>query len=276
MFGIVLAFKRFRYDLGIFGSPWVGFDNFRFFLLSNDFYQVTRNTLFMNTLFIITGTVAALVLALLLYELRNRRMLKFYQTVFITPHFLSWVLVAYLAYAFLEPRLGLMNAMLAYFGIDGPNWYSRSAAGYWPVILTIASTWKSVGLDCIVYYAALVGLDTDLVEAARIDGANRRQIMWRILLPNIMIVISIMTILKIGGIFRADFGLFYQVTMNSPGLFAVTDVVDTYIFRTMMARGAGDFGVAAAMGLMQSVVGLALVLITNYVASKIDSDLGLF
>jgi len=272
MFGIIIAFKRYRFDKGIFGSDWIGLKNFEFFFKSNDFLTVTWNTLSLNFLFIITGTLAAVGLALLFYEISSRATLKVYQTVFITPHFLSWVLVSYMAYAFLEPRHGLLNATLASFGVAGPNWYTTPRA--WPFILTIASVWKSVGMDALVYYAALVGLDTSLVEAATVDGATKWQVRRYIILPYLITLISIMTILKVGGIFRADFGLFYQLTMDAPGLYAVTDVIDTYIYRTM--RQSANMGVSTAIGLLQSVVGLVMVLLTNHLSKKIDPDIGLF
>jgi len=272
MFGIIIAFKRYRFNLGVFGSKWIGFKNFTFFFRSNDFLKVTWNTLSLNVVFIVVGTVCAVGLALLLYALRSKNALKAYQTVFITPHFLSWVLVSYIAYAFLQPKFGTLNSFLRLFGIEGPNWYATPKA--WPYILTIASVWKSVGMDCIVYYAALVGMDSSLTEAAKIDGANGRQITRYIILPQLLVIISIMTILKIGGIFRADFGLFYQLTMDAPQLYAVTDVIDTYIYRTM--RISADMGVSTAIGLFQSIVGLIMVMVTNYFSKKIDPDIGLF
>jgi len=272
MAGIILAFKKYTAPLGIFGSHWVGMKNFSFFFLSNDALQVTWNTLSMNFLFIVSGTVCAVGLALLFYEIKSRKALKVYQTVWITPNFLSWVMVSIMAYAFLEPKYGMLNVILRYFGIQGPNWYARPKA--WPAILTIASVWKSVGMDCLIYYASLIGIDTELIEAARIDGANRRAIVRFIILPQLLSLISILTIMKIGGIFRADFGLFYQLTRDTPQLYSVTDVIDTYIFRTMYQ--SANMGVSTAIGLLQSVVGFILVLLTNHFSKKIDPEIGLF
>lgn len=198
--------------------------------------------------------------------------MKVYQTFFITPHFLSWAIVAYILYAFLEPRLGLLNTILAGFGVNGPNWYATAKA--WPVILTIANIWKTFGLDCVIYYASLVGLDVSLIEAAKIDGAGWRHIVRYIYLPHLLTLISVLTILKIGGIFRADFGLFYQLTLDSPRLYSTTDVIDTYIYRVM--RVSNNFSVSAAIGLLQSVLGFTMVMLTNFSAKKIDKDIGLF
>ncbi|MCL2351719.1 MAG: ABC transporter permease subunit [Firmicutes bacterium] len=272
MAGIVLAFKKYTAPLGIFGSQWVGLKNFSFFFLSNDALQVTWNTLSMNFLFIVFGTLCAVALALLFYEIRSRKALKVYQTIWITPNFLSWVVVSFMAYAFLEPKYGMLNVILRFFNVQGPNWYATPKA--WPVILTVASVWKSVGMDCLIYYASLVGIDSELIEAAKIDGANRRAIIRYMILPHLLSLISILTIMKIGGIFRADFGLFYQLTRDTPQLYSVTDVIDTYIFRTMYQ--SANMGVSTAIGLLQSLVGFTLVLLTNHFSKKIDPDIGLF
>jgi putative aldouronate transport system permease protein len=268
MFGIIIAFKKYTFSEGIFGSKWIGLKNFTFFLKSNDFLKVTWNTLSLNFLFIITGTAAAVILALLIYELKIRAAVKIYQTVFITPHFLSWVVVSFMAYTMLQPQYGIINGFLRRFGIEGPNWYTTPSA--WPFILSIASVWKTVGMDCIMYYASLAGMDLAYTEAAKIDGAGKWQITWHIVIPHLFSIISIMTILKIGGIFRADFGLFYQLTMDAPQLYSVTDVVDTYIYRTM--RMGDSYGVSTAIGMLQSVVGLVMVVLTNYFSKKAGGD----
>lgn len=272
MGGIVLAFKNYNYSKGIFGSDWVGLNNFKFFMLSNDFVRITWNTLYMNFLFIVFGIFSSLVVAVLLFELRSRNATKVYQTILITPNFLSWVVVAYMAYAILHPANGFLNMILSRFGIAPIDWYMKPGA--WPWILVIASIWKNVGLDSVVYYAALMGIDTSLYEAAEIDGAGKWQRIRYILIPSIANLIIILTILKIGNIFRADFGLFYQLPRNVGALYATTDVIDTYIFRTM--RVNGNIGMSAAVGLLQSVVGFVLVLVTNWGAKKLDPESALF
>ncbi len=272
MGGAIIAFKDYTYSKGIFGSPWIGLDNFMFFFRSNDFLRVTRNTIGLNALFIVTGMIASVGLALLLFELRSRNKKKIYQTLLITPNFLSWVVAAYMAYAILHPQNGTLNHLLGrVFGIQ-PDWYSKPEA--WPVILMIANIWKNVGMDSVIYYASLMGIDSAMFEAAEIDGANKWQRVWYIILPCLRNLVVMMAILKIGNIFRADFGLFYQLPRDIGTLYPTTDVMDTYIFRAM--RGIGDLSMSSAAGLFQSVVGFVMVVLTNYASKKVDEELGLF
>lgn len=270
--GIVIAFKDYKYNTGIFGSRWVGFDNFRFFFESKDFGNIIKNTLSMNAIFIIVGTVAALVAAMLLYEVKSRATVKAFQTVMISPYFISWVVAAYMVFSLLNTEYGIVNRMLEKFGLSPVDWYSTPNA--WPPILTLAVVWKNIGMDSVLYYAALMGISSELFEAAEIDGANKLKQIWYISLPELRNLLVILIIIKIGNIFRADFGLFYQLPLNVGTLYSTTDVMDTYIFRTM--RVVGNMGMSSAAGLLQSVIGLILVVITNHVAKKIDPDTGLF
>lgn len=272
MGGLVIAFKDYQFGKGIFGSAWVGLKNFEVFVKTKDFLNITWNTLSLNFIFIVAGTIAALVVAILLYNLHSRTSTKIFQTMMITPYFLSWVVVAYMAYAVLHPQNGFLNVILSGFGIEKIDWYAKPKA--WPVILTIASVWKSMGIDSVVYYAALMGIDSTLYEAAEVDGASKWQQTKSITIPSLTSLIVILTILKIGNIFRADFGLFYQITRNVGALYSTTDVMDTYIFRTM--RVLGNMGVASAAGLMQSVVGFVLVMLTNHISKRVDPEYGLF
>lgn len=272
MFGIVIAFKDYKFDLGILGSKWVGFENFKFLFLSNDFIKVVRNTLSMNLLFIAVGVFMAILVAVLFFELRSRRATKIYETIMITPHFVSWVIVGYITYALFQPKTGMLNNILANFGLNTVDWYNKPSV--WPVILLIANVWKHVGMDCVVYYAALMGVDESLMEAASLDGANKVQRIWHIMIPTILPTIVVLLILKIGGIFRSDFGLFYQLTRDVGVLYETTDVLDTYVYRTM--RVIGDMGLSSAAGLLQSVVGMILVIVTNHLSKKVDDVGGLF
>ena len=272
MVGVIIAFKDYNYADGIFGSKWVGLENFRIFVTSNEFAKITWNTLYMNFFFIFVGIFMAVLVAILLYEVKSRKATKVYQTVMLTPHFLSWVIAAYMAYAILRPNGGYLNTILAKFGIEGVDWYSKPEA--WPVILLICNVWKHIGMDSIMYYAALMGIDSSIFEAAEVDGANKFQRTIYIVIPELMSIITILSILKIGNIFRADFGLFYQVPRNVGLLYSTTDVIDTYIFRTM--RVLGDFGLSGAVSFLQSIVGMTVVLFTNWVAKKIDPSRGLF
>ena len=270
--GIILAFKNYRYDLGIFGSPWVGFKNFEFFFKSDSFLVILRNTLGLNALFIILNLVTSIALAIVLFRINSRKATKVYQTLLITPHFVSWVIASYVVYAFLNPQYGLMNNFLIKMGMERVDWYSTPGA--WPVILSIASIWKSVGMDSIMYYAALMGMDSSLIEAASVDGATNWQQTRHVIIPQLMVLIVIKTILKIGGIFHSDFGLFYQLTRDIGALYTTTDVIDTFIFRTM--RVVGDMGMSSAVGLLQSIVGFCMVMLTNWASKKFDEDFGLF
>lgn len=272
MGGIIIAFKDYRFNQGIFGSKWVGFDNFKFFFSTDAFARITWNTLFMNFIFITTSTIAAVVLAVMLFELRSRLATKVFQTIYITPFFMSYVIVAYMVYAFLNPRYGMVNQWLMKIGGDAVDWYSSPQ--YWPVILMIVNIWKGIGMSSIYYYATLMGIDSSLFEAAKIDGAGKLKQTWYITFPSLVPIIMLFTITAIGNIFRGDFGMFYQVTRNVSALYPTTDIIDTYVFRAL--REIGDMGMGSAVGLMQSAVGLVLVIITNTVVKKIDDGLALF
>lgn len=272
MFGIVIAFKDYRYDLGIFGSEWVGLDNFIYFFKTNDFWRITKNTLVMNVGFISIGMIAAIAFAILLYEIKSRTAVKIYETIAIMPHFLSWVVVGYIAYAFLQPTNGYINHILTSIGMPTVDWYSEPKV--WPPLLIFISVWKHVGMDSVLYYATMMGIDSSLYEAAAIDGAGKWKQILHVTIPQLVPVIVILLIMKMGNIFRADFGLFYQVTRDIGGLYETTDVIDTYIYRTM--RVIGDMSTSSAMGLLQSVVGFILVVLTNAITKKVDDSLSLF
>lgn len=277
MGGLLIAFKNYKFNKGILGSNWVGLSNFEFFFKSNVFVELVRNTLFNNFLFIVFGTVASLIVAILLYEVRSRNATKVFQTVLITPYFMSWVIVAYMVYALLNPQYGYLNNLLSLFGVPPIDWYTKPKA--WYAILTVTFVWKNVGMDSVVYYAALMGIDNSLIEAAEVDGATKFQRTMRIVLPSLIPLISILTILKIGNIFRADFGLFYTVTQDGANgnLYQTTNVIDTYIFRTFRENtSSNSYGLTTAVGLLQSFVGMITVLLTNRAAKKIDPDNALF
>lgn len=272
MIGAIVAFKDYKFNDGIFGSKWVGFRNFDMFFKSKDFAQVAWNTIYLNFIFIIVGTICAVLLAILLFNVSGRKNVKLYQTVSITPYFISWVVVGYIAYAFLNPSYGVLNQILTALGFDKVDVYSKP--GVWPGILTVVNVWKNIGMDSVIYYAALMGIDSSLFEAADVDGVNKIQKAWYITIPSLVSLITIMTILKIGNIFRADFGLFYQLTRDVGQLYSTTDVMDTYIYRTLKVWN--DVSLSSAAGLLQSVVGLVLVVAANTITKKIDRDCALF
>ena len=275
MAGIVIAFQDYRGADGIFGSQWVGFDNFRFLFASSDAWTITFNTVFMNGLFIIANLVVALLIALLLNEARERWgwLAKFHQSVLFLPYFFSWVVVGYFALVFLDPRSGLLNGGAAR-PRDGPRQLVRGAA------VLARHPHRRVGLEgCrVLGRGVLRGNPRDQpgVSSKRRDSIGRassQQIRY-ITLPSLMPLIILNFLLSIGGIFRADFGLFYMVTQNSSLLYPTTDVIDTYVYRSLTSLG--DVGMAAAAGLYQSIVGLVLVLLANWLVRRKDADRALF
>ncbi|WP_135557576.1 ABC transporter permease [Paenibacillus cymbidii] len=271
MVGVVLAFKDYKYSLGILGSEWIGFTNFKFFFTSQDAWRITRNTVGYSSAFIVLGNAAAIFVALLLYEVRSRAALKYYQTTMILPRFLSWVLVAYISYTLLSPTMGIFNQALEGLGFEPVTWYSE--AKVWPYLIIGFEMWKTVGLSSIIYYAALMSIDSELFEAARMDGANRWRQVWAISIPSLTPVMTILVILAIGGLFRGDFGLFYQLPRDVGALYPTTDIIDTYVYRGLRN---GDIGMTAAVGLFQSVVGLVLILIANGIIRKVKPENAIF
>jgi len=272
MSGIILAFKNFKVTQGVFGSPWVGFKNFEFFFKTADAWRTIRNTLGMNLIMMIVGLVCNIAFALLCFNLRNKPAIKAYQTITIVPSFLSWVVVGYLVYALLKPTGGIANQIIEAIGGKPINWYSDP--NRWPFILLLTSLWHGVGYGSLFYFASLMAIEKDYFEAASLDGATKWNEFRYIILPHLMPLITIMQILAIGGIFRADFGLFFNVTRDAGALYPATDVIDTYIFRALISLG--NIGMSAAVGVFQSVVGFILILITNLIVKKIEPDNALF
>lgn len=272
MFGIFLAFKDYKFVKGPFASPWCGFDNFKFLFKSSTAFVMIRNTLLYNVAFIVLNTVLAVFLAILVSEINKLTISRFIQGSLLLPNLVSMVIVSYLVYAFLNPESGLMNSMLSALGLSTVNWYSEP--GYWPYILVIVNAWKNAGYSSIVYIGAIGGIDPTLYEAAHIDGASKLKQIFKITLPMLRPTIILMTLLSIGRIFASDFGLFYQVPMDSGALYNVTQTVDTYVYRALMQTG--DVGMSSAASLLQSIVGFGMVVSANTFIRKIDPDNALF
>ncbi|KOP65585.1 sugar ABC transporter permease [Bacillus sp. FJAT-18019] len=273
LFGLSIAFKDVNYQKGIWNSDWIGFRNFEYLFKTSDAWLITRNTLLYNAVFIILGLIISIGIAILLNEIRNKFMARFYQSVIILPFLISIIIVSYLVYAMFSVNTGMVNnTILPALGLDPVSWYSEPK--YWPFILTFVHVWKGAGYSCIVYLAAIIGIDPEYYEAAKLDGASKWMQIRKITLPMIMPVIVILTLLAIGRIFYSDFGLFYQVPMNSGALYSTTNVIDTYVFRGLMQLG--DIGMSSAAGFYQSLVGFVLVLGSNYIVRKIDKDNALF
>jgi len=273
MFGLAIAFKDINYAKGIWGSDWVGFKNFEYLFKTTDAYIITRNTLLYNAAFIVLGLLVAVAIAILLNEVRSKLARRFYQSVIILPFLISIILVSYLVYAMLSGETGYMNkTLLPMLGIDPVSWYNSPE--YWPYILTLVHIWKGAGYSCIIFLAAIIGIDREYYEAAELDGASKWMQIRKITIPLIAPIITMLALLGIGRIFYSDFGLFYQVPMNAGALFSTTNVIDTYVFRGLMQLG--DIGMSAAAGFYQSLVGFVLVLASNYIVRKINKDNALF
>lgn len=272
MAGIVIAFKDLDLAKGILGSPFVGFKNFKFLFGTADAWRITRNTLGMNMLFISVGLIVSVGFAIMLNEINSRKTLKFLQTTYFFPYFVSWVVAGYMFYAFFSMQYGILNGMLKSLGAKPIMWYNKTQ--YWPFILLFAYLWKNVGYYSVIYYASIMGIDHALYEAAMIDGASRWQQVTRITLPLLKPQIIVMVLLQVGKIFNSDFGLFYYVPNNSGPLYPVTDVIDTYVFRSF--RVLGNVGMSTAAGFYQSCVGFTTIMITNLVLRKVSPENALF
>ena len=270
--GLVLAFKKYSTKKGIWGSPWIGFKNFKYLFKTQDAWIITRNTLGYNILFIFFNVVIAVAIAIILSELTTRWK-KIYQSTILLPHFLSTVIISYLVFAFLSAEHGFLNTRIfPVFGIEPVPWYTETK--YWPFILVFVQTWRSVGYSCIVYLSTILGFDREIYEASSIDGASKWQQITKITLPLLKATIIMMVLLAIGRIFYSDFGLFYQVPQRSGILLSVTQTIDTYVYRGLLERN--DMPMATAAGVYQSIVGFILVMSANLVVRKIDPDSALF
>ena len=257
--------------LGIFGSKWVGLKNFEFFFTSQDAWRTIRNTLGYSLAFIVLNLVTAVILALMFYYLRGKAMHKIYNTIVILPKFMSVVLVAFIVQILLNPSNGVANQIISIFGGEAVSWYSEPA--YWPVILTLTQIWMTVGMNSIIYYASLVGMDESMLEASAIDGASLWKQIIHIIIPFLKPIMVITTILALGNIFNGDFGLFYQVPLDTGLLYPTTDVISTYTFRALQE---GSMAKSTAVGLFQSAAGLIMVLVTNGIVRKISPEDSLF
>lgn len=273
MFGVVIAFKKLNFSKGILGSDWCGFDNFRFLFATKDAWTITRNTIFYNVVFFIVGTILAITLAICLNEIISKRASKTYQTLILLPYLMSWVIVGYLAYAFLSGETGVINkGIFEGLGLESIKFYQETK--YWPFILVFVNTWKNVGYSMIIYYSSIVGISSDYYEAARIDGATKWQQIRYITLPLLKPTMITLFILAVGQVFRSDFGLFYQIPRNSGPLYPVTRTLDVYVYQALMLNS--DYAMFSAASLYQSVVGFVLIVAANFAVRKYNKDSALF
>ena len=273
MSGIVVAFKDYKHVDGIWGSAWVGLKNFEFFFQSSDAWRILRNTIgYSLAILICLNLVGGMIVAILLYEVRNRFANKFYQTAMLLPDFVSWVVISFIAYLFLNPtNTGILNRLLTSLGLDAINWYNEPK--YWPFIIVFFQMWKAVGMAALYYYAAFLNVDPSLYEAAVMDGASKFRQIWHISVPELMPMACLVLITQLGGILGGSFDMFYQLPMNSGALYPTTDVISTYVYRGLTS---GTVGVSAAIGLIQGVVGLVLVIITNTIIKKVQPENAMF
>lgn len=271
MFGLVMAFKNYKYKDGIWGSAWVGLSNFKYLVGAPDFWRLARNTVLYSLWFIVIQLVINIAVALLMYEIDSKKALKLFQGCYQLPRFMSWTIIGFVSYAILDPSYGALNSILAFFGAERVNVFT--GLGYWPAILTIFSVWHAVGGGSLMYYAALMGIDHSLFEAARIDGANKWKQIWHISLPGVIPVATVLSILALGNIFNGDFGLFYQIPRNTGNLYPVTDVISTYVFRALKEA---RFSPGSAVSFLQSVLGFVMVVLANGIVKKISPENSLF
>lgn len=273
MLGVVIAFKNVNFTDGILKSPWIGWTNFRFLFSSSDAWIITRNTLLYNGLFIVLNLIFGVSLAIMFNEVKSKILGKFYQSAIFLPYFLSLIVVSYIVLAFLHVESGFVNKnVLEPLGFQPIEFYTESK--YWPYILTLVNTWKNIGYFSLIYLAAIIGFETEYYEAARIDGASKWHQIRYITLPLLTPLMVITTLLGVGRIFYSDFGLFYQVPLNSGMIASTTDVIDTYVFRTFLVNA--DIGMSSAAGLYQAAVGMILVFTTNTIVRKYSRENALF
>ncbi|HHU73761.1 MAG TPA: sugar ABC transporter permease [Clostridiales bacterium] len=272
MVGIILAFKKYTYAGGIFKSPWNGFKNFEFFFKSGQAWTVTRNTVLYNLLFIAFNTFLQMTVAILLTELKNKYFRKISQSIMFLPYFISWVIVSVISFNLLSYDYGFVNGIISKLGGTKINFYTTGVL--WPLILTLFNAWKGVGYGSVMYLAAIMGIDTSIYEAAEIDGANVFQRIFRITIPLMAPTVMILLLLAVGGIFRGNFDMFYNLVGNNGLLYNYTDVIDTLTFRALITNK--DFGMSAAVGLYQSVLCFITILAANKLVSVYSEDYTLF
>ena len=270
--GIYVAFVKYNYRAGIFRSPFIGLENFRFVAQSGKLWSLTRNTGLFNLVFIVLGNFLALLVAILLKEIQSKWFRKVSQTMMFLPHFISQVLVGVLAFNILNSDSGFLNVIIKSLGGTPVNLYNDS--GPWPVIITIVHLWQSTGYSSVVYFAAIMGIDQEIIEASLVDGANAWQKIRFIILPSLRPTVVILLLFALGGIVRGNFGLFWNLVGTNPTLYEGVDIIEMYVYRATVARF--NFSTASAVGLYQSIIGFLMVMTVNGVVRKIEPDYSLF
>jgi ABC-type polysaccharide transport system, permease component len=272
MLGIVIAFKKFNYRGGILGSPWAGLDNFKFLFIGGDIFKVARNTALYNTAFIIINNTVEIFVAIILTEITGKYFKKITQSIMFLPYFISWVVVGAFVYNIFNNEFGFMNTFLKALKMQPMNVYDKPIA--WVFIIIVFCLWKSLGYETVLYLAAIAGIDREMYEAAEIDGANIFKRIRYITIPSLTSTIIILILLSIGNVFRGDFSMFYQIVGNNSLVYGATDVIDTYVVRSLTT--VREFGMTSAAGFVQSVLCFVIINIANGIVKKVDSDYSLF
>ncbi len=272
MAGVVIAFQGYTFDGGIFHSPWVGLNNFKFMFMAGDIFNVTKNTLLYNVIFIVVNNILEIACAIILAELSGRYFKRITQSMMFLPYFISWVVVGAFTYNVLNYESGSFNTLMKALNLQPFDFYNTPAI--WVLIIVLICAWKSVGYGTIIYLSAVMGIDGEMYDAAEIDGANIFQRIRHITVPSLIPTVIILVLLSMGNLFRGDFSMFYQVTGNNPVLYSNTDVIDTYVTRSLLT--SPEFGMTAAAGLYQSVLCFAIILVFNWLVKRYDKDYSLF
>ena len=270
--GIWVAFVKYNYRNGIFGSKFVGLQNFEFLAQSGKLLTLTRNTLLYNLAFILLGNLLAVFVAILLNEMRSKWFKKVSQTMMFLPYFISQVLVGLLVYSLLNFDTGFVNSILTTLGME--KWQPYADPKVWPVLMVIIYLWQQTGYNSVVYFAAIMGIDAEMIEASRVDGANGFQKIRYIILPSLKPTIVILILFALGGIVKGNFGLFYNIIGSNSILYGTTDIIETFVYRATMTDF--NFSTASAVGLYQSIIGFVIVMLVNYIVKKIEPDYSLF
>lgn len=270
--GIWVAFVKYNYRDGIFGSKFIGLDNFEFLATSGKLLSLTKNTILYNLAFIILGNFLAVFVAILLNEMRSKWVKKVSQTIMFLPYFISQVLVGFLVYNLLNYDTGFVNGILTSLGME--RWQPYADPAVWPGLLVVIYLWQQTGYNSVVYFAAIMGIDGEMMEASKVDGANGFQRIRYIILPSLKPTIVILLLFALGGIVKGNFGLFYNIVGSNSILYTTTDIIETYVYRATMTDF--NFSTASAVGLYQSVIGFVIVMVVNWVVKKIEPDYALF
>lgn len=272
MVGIYYAFTSYDFAGGLFGSPFVGLDNFKFLVQSGMLWKLTINTIGYNVVFIALGNILAIAVAILLSEIRGKLFKKLTQSIMFLPYFMSFVLLSVLAYNMFNFESGFVNQVLKSMGFAAVDIYNTPWV--WPILITIFYIWKNLGYSMVIYLASIMGISDEYYEAAKIDGANIFQRIWHITVPMLKPTFVILLLFSLGSIMKGQFDLFYQLVGNNGLLYDATDIIDTYVYRSLKVNF--DIGMATAAGLYQSLFGFVLIMTVNYIIKKINEDYALF